>query len=98
MLEINNLRISIAGKTLVKIDHLSVSPGERLGLVGESGSGKTLTVLSILGLLPEMMDVEGSIIFAGQELLGSRIKSSQRFVGVILRWFSKIQVDHSTLR
>lgn len=41
-----------------------------MGLVGESGSGKTLTVLSILGLLPAMMDVEGSIIFAGQELLG----------------------------
>ncbi|CAB4662136.1 MAG: ATP-binding cassette domain-containing protein [Actinobacteria bacterium] len=70
MLEINNLRISIAGRTLVKIDHLTASPGERLGLVGESGSGKTLTVLSILGLLPSMMDVEGSIIFAGQELLG----------------------------
>ena len=70
MLEINNLRISIAGRTLVKIDHLTAAPGERLGLVGESGSGKTLTVLSILGLLPAMMDVEGSIIFAGQELLG----------------------------
>lgn len=41
-----------------------------MGLVGESGSGKTLTVLSILGLLPAMMDVEGLIIFAGQELLG----------------------------
>lgn len=70
MLEIKNLRISIAGRTLVKIDHLAATPGERLGLVGESGSGKTLTVLSILGLLPAMMDVEGSIIFAGQELLG----------------------------
>ena len=81
MLEINNLRISIAGKTLVKIDHLSVSPGERLGLVGESGSGKTLTVLSILGLLPEMMDVEGSIIFAGQELLGKSDKELAKIRG-----------------
>ena len=70
MLEIDNLRISIAGRTLVKIDHLVAASGERLGLVGESGSGKTLTVMSILGLLPEMMDVEGSISFAGQELLG----------------------------
>lgn len=69
MLEINNLRISIAGRTLVKIDHLAAASGERLGLVGESGSGKTLTVMSILGLLPDMMDVEGSISFAGQELL-----------------------------
>ena len=36
MLEINNLRISIAGRTLVKIDHLAAAQGERLGLVGES--------------------------------------------------------------
>jgi peptide/nickel transport system ATP-binding protein len=81
MLEINNLRISIAGKTLVKIDHLSATPGERLGLVGESGSGKTLTVLSILGLLPEMMDVEGSITFAGQELLGKSDKELAKIRG-----------------
>ena len=81
MLEINNLRISIAGKTLVKIDHLSATPGERLGLVGESGSGKTLTVLSILGLLPEMMDVEGSIVFAGQELLGKSDKELAKIRG-----------------
>lgn len=70
MLEINNLHISIAGRSLVKIDHLMVAPNERLGIVGESGSGKTLTVLSILGLLPTMMKVEGSVVFAGQELLG----------------------------
>ena len=70
MLEINNLHISIAGRSLVKIDHLFVAPNERLGIVGESGSGKTLTVLSILGLLPTMMKVQGSVIFAGQELLG----------------------------
>lgn len=70
MIEINDLRISIADRTLVSIDNLVVDPGERLGLVGESGSGKTLTVMSILGLLPEMMEVEGSIKFDGRELLG----------------------------
>ena len=32
---------------------LDVSPGEKLGIVGESGSGKTLTVLSVLRLLPD---------------------------------------------
>jgi ABC-type dipeptide/oligopeptide/nickel transport system ATPase component len=69
MLEINNLRISIADRTLVEIDHLTISAEERLGIVGESGSGKTLTVLSILGLLPTMMNVTGSITLAGQELL-----------------------------
>ena len=32
--------------------NFQVMPGETLGLVGESGSGKTITVMSILGLLP----------------------------------------------
>ena len=31
---------------------LDVFAGEKLGIVGESGSGKTLTVLSVLRLLP----------------------------------------------
>ncbi len=70
MIEFNDLRIRIGERTLVSIDHLAVGPGERLGLVGESGSGKTLTVMSTLGLLPEMMSVEGSITFDGRELLG----------------------------
>lgn len=36
------------------VDHLSLSlrRGETLGLVGESGSGKTLTLRSLIGLLP----------------------------------------------
>ena len=29
-----------------------VYPGETLGVVGESGSGKSVTVMSILGLIP----------------------------------------------
>ena len=71
MIEINDLRIGIGDRTLVSIDHLEVQPGERLGLVGESGSGKTLTVMSVLALLPEMMTAQGSIRFEGQELIGT---------------------------
>ena len=81
MLEITDLRISIAGKTLVEVDHLAAASGERLGLVGESGSGKTLTVMSILGLLPGVMDVEGSIIFAGQDLLSMSEKELVKIRG-----------------
>ncbi len=50
---------------------LAVARGEILGLVGESGSGKTVTGFSILGLVdPPGRIVEGSIRFAGRELVG----------------------------
>ncbi|MBC7280115.1 ABC transporter ATP-binding protein [Hoeflea sp.] len=46
-------------------------PGELLGVVGESGSGKSVTMMSLLRLLPsppaEMRD--GSVMFDGQDLL-----------------------------
>jgi oligopeptide/dipeptide ABC transporter ATP-binding protein len=48
----------------------SVAPGKLMGLVGESGSGKTVSVLSIMRLLPESARiVGGEIIFGGRDLL-----------------------------
>ncbi len=48
-----------------------VMPGETLGVVGESGSGKSVTVLSVLGLIPVPPGriVAGSAMFRGQDLL-----------------------------
>ncbi len=47
-----------------------VMPGERVALVGESGSGKSLTVRSVLGLVPPGARVTGgSVLFAGRDLL-----------------------------
>jgi len=48
----------------------AVAPGRLTGLVGESGSGKTVSVLSIMRLLPESARITGgSIIFDGVDLL-----------------------------
>jgi peptide/nickel transport system ATP-binding protein len=44
--------------------------GHTVGLIGESGCGKSLTALAILGLLPELAKVSGSIRFDNQELVG----------------------------
>jgi peptide/nickel transport system ATP-binding protein len=44
--------------------------GETLGLVGESGCGKSITVQSLMGLLPPSAQVGGSIRFDGTELVG----------------------------
>ena len=44
--------------------------GETLGIVGESGCGKSITVQSLMGLLPSSAKVSGSIRFDGTELIG----------------------------
>ena len=48
-----------------------VYPGETLGVVGESGSGKSVTVMSILGLIPQPPGkiVSGESWFKGRDLL-----------------------------
>lgn len=49
----------------------SLKPGELLGVVGESGSGKSVTMMSLLGLLPSPpADVRrGTVTFEGKDLL-----------------------------
>ena len=68
-LEVENLTISFGGKTVVKNISFKLAAGERLGVIGESGSGKTLLALAIIGLLPDVATVTGSVRLAGEELL-----------------------------
>ena len=73
LLEVENLSISFPGAhgdvRIVDDVSFSVRPGETMGLVGESGCGKSITSMAIMGLLPDTARFEGSIRFAGQELL-----------------------------
>ncbi|MGC1261024.1 MAG: ABC transporter ATP-binding protein [Jannaschia helgolandensis] len=48
-----------------------VKPGELLGVVGESGSGKSVTMMSLVGLLPSPpAEVrEGKVLLDGEDLL-----------------------------
>jgi oligopeptide/dipeptide ABC transporter ATP-binding protein len=72
-LEVSDLRVQIASHHGVvrPIDGVSleIAPGEAVGLVGESGSGKSMTLKSILGLLPPDAKVtSGSVVFDGTDL------------------------------
>ncbi|MEM9677721.1 MAG: ATP-binding cassette domain-containing protein, partial [Pseudomonadota bacterium] len=48
-----------------------LKPGELLGVVGESGSGKSVTMMSLVKLLPmpPAEIVSGSVHYLGQDLL-----------------------------
>ncbi|MFT5363767.1 MAG: microcin C transport system ATP-binding protein, partial [Dinoroseobacter sp.] len=67
-----NVRFRQGGAVTHAVRNVSfeVGKGETVALVGESGSGKSVTALSTVSLLPESAEVEGSITYAGAQLLG----------------------------
>ena len=75
LLEVDNLSTSFftyAGEIrAVSGVSFYVDEGEVLGIVGESGCGKSVTVQSIMGLIPEPPGkiIKGQINFRGQNLL-----------------------------
>lgn len=68
MIELDGLRVTLGGTTVVHDVSLRVGLGERVGLVGASGSGKTLTALATVGLLPDGALVDGRIVIDGRNL------------------------------
>lgn len=68
LLDVRNLRISFAGKELVKGVSFTLKPNEKVALVGESGSGKSISAMSLMHLLPGA-HVQGEAHFAGRDLL-----------------------------
>ena len=70
LVKINKLSIRSGEKTLVRDLNLALMPGKTLAIVGESGSGKSLSSLALMGLLPPSLQLEASILFEGQELVG----------------------------
>ena len=56
--------------------------GEKLGIVGESGSGKSVTLLSILRLVPHPGEtVNGEVRFRGQNLLTKSAREMRQIRG-----------------
>ena len=75
LLEIRNLKTYFYTEdgTVRAVDgvDLEVYPGEVLGIVGESGSGKSVSVMSIMRLIPQPPGkiAGGEVIFNGRDIL-----------------------------
>ncbi|MEM7643959.1 MAG: ATP-binding cassette domain-containing protein, partial [Pseudomonadota bacterium] len=75
VLEVRDLRtvFQTRGGEVHAVNSVSfdVKPGELLGVVGESGSGKSVTMMSLIGLLPSPpAEVrEGEVLLDGEDLL-----------------------------
>ncbi|MBI2981733.1 MAG: ABC transporter ATP-binding protein [Deltaproteobacteria bacterium] len=75
LLEVKNLKTEFRTRdgTVRAVDGVSFSlgSGESLGIVGESGSGKSVTLLSVMGLVPSPPGevTDGSAVFEGEDLL-----------------------------
>jgi oligopeptide transport system ATP-binding protein len=74
VLEVSDLRTVFATRDgavhAVNGVSFSIGAGELLGVVGESGSGKSVTMMSLMGLLPSppAMITGGSILYRGREV------------------------------
>lgn len=73
LIEIRNLRLQLAGRDVLNIDHLSITRGEVTLVVGENGSGKTSLLKVIAGL---HTSTEAQFFCLGAELEG---KQAARF-------------------
>lgn len=74
VLRVRNLTTEISTQygtiTAARDVTFDLDAGETLGIVGESGSGKTISMLSILGLLPSKVAriTNGSVVFDGEDI------------------------------
>lgn len=75
LLEMRNVSVRLGpgegAPALIENVSLNLRPGETLGLVGESGSGKTTLGMSLMRLLPPLLDrgLTGEVIYEGTDIV-----------------------------
>jgi microcin C transport system ATP-binding protein len=76
LLDVRDLKVGFrqGGTKTVAVDGVSftLKRGTTMALVGESGSGKSVTALSIVRLLSRAAEVQGQVLFKGEDLLACR--------------------------
>lgn len=95
MLEIKNLRVSIAGKEILKGFNLTIKAGEVHAIMGPNGSGKS-TLASVLAGKEEYEVTEGTVTYNGKDLLEMAPEERAR-EGVFLAFQYPIEIPGVTV-
>jgi peptide/nickel transport system ATP-binding protein len=86
LLDVRDLRVRFRTDSgeVTAVDGVSFSVGadEVLGIVGESGSGKSVTMMSVMRLLPDRnTELEGEIHYSGRDLMRLSQREMRRVRG-----------------
>lgn len=86
LLEVENLQVEFASKDsrvqAVRGISFTVQPRETFAIVGESGCGKSVSLMSLLQLIPMPPGkIKGSALFEGTELIGLSLKDINKIRG-----------------
>ncbi len=90
VIRVENARVTKAGRTILSVDRLEISRGERVAVIGESGSGKTTLMRMLKGYAP---CEEGRVVVLGDALPireRRRMKAHHRRIGMIHQHFDLI--------
>jgi oligopeptide/dipeptide ABC transporter ATP-binding protein len=84
LLDIEGLHVELpVARVMRPVIHeatFSLAAGEALGLVGESGAGKSMTIRTIMRLLPPGAEASGRVLFDGADVLAFDRKAMRSFL------------------
>ncbi|WP_336143646.1 ABC transporter ATP-binding protein [Acinetobacter sp. 102] len=82
LLTVQQLSIrSETGQSLLENLSFDLYPEQTVAIVGESGSGKTISLLAVLGVLPEHFTVQGKVELDGENVLALSKSQLQQIRG-----------------
>ncbi|MGX9393916.1 ABC transporter ATP-binding protein (plasmid) [Nitrobacteraceae bacterium UC4446_H13] len=78
-LSIEHLSIATRDRRVIDDISFNVDQGEVLAILGETGSGKSLIGNAVMGLMPQGVQADGTIVVDGKRIQADDIKELRRF-------------------
>lgn len=82
-LELADIRLAIAGQTLVEGLSLAVEPGECVTVMGPSGCGKSALLAYVAGTIDPAFEAAGTVRIGGRDLRG--VAPERRGIGILFQ-------------